>query len=100
VSRVTVPGDSTVEVLVTVIDTGLPVQVAVPLVQVADVGAAVHPVPAAVIAALANAPELRVTVAVDPVQLLLKAVRKIVPDPENPLPLLTPVTVVSPLAPE
>jgi hypothetical protein len=77
----------------TVIDTGLPVQVAVPLVHVADVGEEVHPDPAPVIMALLNTPLESVTVANAPAeQPLLKLVSRIVPLPENPLPPLTLVT--------
>jgi hypothetical protein len=84
-------------VVATVIETGLPVQVAVPLVQVALVGAAVQPEPAAFTTALANAPAVRVTVAVEPVQPLLNPASVTVPVPENPLPPLTPVTDPKPV---
>lgn len=76
----------------TVIETGLPVQVAVPLVQVAVAGAVVHPpLPALVIVALENDPLVMVMVAVAPVQ-PLKLVNNRVPVPENPLPPLILVT--------
>jgi hypothetical protein len=81
-----------------VIETGLPVHVAVPLVQVALVGGAVHPDPAAVIVALVKAPLVILTVAVELVQPLLKAVSSNVPVPEKPLPPLIPVTAARPVS--
>jgi hypothetical protein len=68
------------------------VQVAVPLVQVALVGAVVQPLPTLVIDALVNDPLVIVIVAVAPVQ-PLNPVSRSVPVPENPLPPLIPVTV-------
>ena len=75
----------------TLIVTGLPVQVAVPLVQVAVVGL-VHPGAYPIIGvALTKAPLARVTVAVPPEQPLLKLLKKTWPLPLNPLPPLMPV---------
>ena len=74
--------------MVTPIITGLPVQVAVPLVQVAVVGADVQPFPEAVMAALENTPLAMVTVAVAPLQPPLKLLNSRVPLPEKVPPLI------------
>jgi hypothetical protein len=82
----------------TVMVTGLPVQVAVPLVQVAVVGAEVHPLPAAVTDALVKVPLVILTVAVEAVHPLLNPLRRSVPVPEKPLPPLIPVTAARPVS--